>query len=470
MNSKALTILLLLVLTGCSIKAPQPVEPGITMPARYHNDTQEVPGSPTVVPWWLQFEDPFLDRMMTQLFAGNLALEQGLARLQRARAAFVAARAGLFPAASLDGEATRSRTAGGFTGDTYRGSLTVGYELDLWEKFAAQSEAAALTASASTGNLEALYLSLSAQLADLYFLAVEQRAQQKLTDESIAAFRDTLERVERRYRAGLVEAVDVYQARQNLLAAETRRPAIEANLKAAEHAIDILLGDYPGQDRFGRVDTLPREPARLPAGLPADLLTRRPDVRAALARVRAADAEIAAALAERLPAVNLLGALGHAGTETLAGPVSGNVWSLVAGLAMPVLDGGRRRAEVERREAAFDENLAAYRQTILVALREVEDSLVANRTTAEQIALQAEQTTAAEGSLRLALDRYLQGVTDYLPVLVAQARQLESRSELIRLRRQLVAARISLAKALGGEWMQDYSSRRVLAGRDASNE
>jgi len=105
-----------------------------------------------------------------------------------------------------------------------------------------------------------------------------------------------------------------------------------------------------------------------------------------------------------------------------------------------------------------------------VALREVEDSLVANRTTAEQIALQAEQTTAAEGSLRLALDRYLQGVTDYLPVLVAQARQLESRSELIRLRRQLVAARISLAKALGGEWMQDYSSRRVLAGRDASNE
>ena len=470
MNSKALTFLLLLVLTGCSIKAPQPVEPGIAMPARYHNDAEEVPASTVVVPWWLQFEDPFLDRMMTQLFAGNLALEQGLARLQRARAAFAVTRAGLFPAASLDGEGTRSRTAGGFTGDSYRGSLTVGYELDLWNKFAAQSEAAALTVSASTGDLEALYLSLSAQLADLYFLAVEQRAQQKLTDESIAAFRDTLERVERRYRAGLVEAVDVYQARQNLLAAKTRRPAIEANLKAAEHAIDVLLGDYPGQDRFGRIDTLPRNPARFPAGLPADLLTRRPDVRAALARVRAADAEIAAALAERLPAINLLGALGHARTETLVGPVSGDVWSLVAGLAMPVLDGGRRRAEVERREAAFDENLATYRQTILVAFREVEDGLVANRTTEEQIVLQTQQTTAAEGSLRLALDRYLQGVTDYLPVLVAQARQLESRSELIRLRRQLVSARISLAKALGGQWMKDYSSRGMSAERDANNE
>lgn len=465
-----LFLLLCLVLAGCAGREPTSLEATVAVPTRYVNDRAEPFDTPSLSPWWEMFDDPRLDDLMRRLFAGNLDLERSLARLRQAQAGFAVARAGQWPSATLNGEAARSRSPGGFVGDSYQGTLAVGYEVDLWRKFASRSEAAAAEVAASAADVQALYLSLSAQLADFYYLVVEQYAQRELILNSIAAFRDTLERVERRYRAGLVEAVDVYQARQNLRATEARLPAIEVQLRTAQHAMDVLLGEYPGQQELGVVEDLAEDPAQFPAGLPASLLARRPDVQAAFARVRAADAGVAAAIAERLPAISLLGSAGRARTETVAGLLSGSLWSLAADLSLPVLDGGRRRAEVDRRQALLEENLAAYRQTVLNAFREVENGLVANRTTEERIALLAEQTAAAESSLRLALDRYLQGVTDYLPVLVAQANQLESQSRLISARRQLISDRIALAKALGGRWMDTQLTRRLAAEQEETDE
>lgn len=465
-----LSLVFFLALTGCSVHAPVPIEPSVEAPVRYVNDLAEEPGAVFVSPWWEMFDDPRLDALMQRLFAENFDLDRGLARLRQAQAAFGVARSGLFPAAALSGEAARNRSRDGFVGDSYQGSLAVSYELDLWRKVAARSDAAAYEVAASAADLDVLYISLSAQLADLYYLVVEQHAQQELTRNSVAAFRDTLERVERRYRAGLVEAVDVYQARQNLLAAEARLPAIETRLRTATHAIDVLVGMYPGAEAIGPVEKLPKDPVQFPVGLPASLLARRPDVQAAFARVQAADAGVAAAIADRLPAINLLGSVGSSRTETAAGLLSGNIWRLVADLTLPVLDGGRRRAEVDRRQAQFDASLALYRQAVLNAYQEVENGLVANRTTETRIGILVDQTTAAEGSLRLALDRYMMGVTDYLPVLVAQANQLESRSQLITARRQLVSDRIALAKALGGQWMNQQMSRRMSAEWNETDE
>ena len=465
-----LFILIGLVLAGCAVHEPASIESVVKAPTRYVNDPAAEPATPLFDPWWKMFCDPRLDDLMARLFAGNLDLQRGLARLRQAQAGFAVTHAGQWPNAMLSGEAARNRSPGGFVGDSYQGALAVGYEVDLWRKFASRSEAAAAEVAASAADVEALYLSLSAQLADLYYLVVEQYAQRELIRNSIAAFRDTLERVERRYRAGLVEAVDVYQARQNLRATEARLPAIEVQLRTAQHAIDVLLGEYPDPQELGIVEDLAEDPAQFPAGLPASLLARRPDVQAAFARVRAADAGVAAAIADRLPAISLLGAAGRARTETVAGLLAGSIWSLGADLSLPILDGGRRRAEVERRQALLEENLAVYRQTVLNAFREVENGLVANRTTEERIALLAEQTAAAESSLRLALDRYLQGVTDYLPVLVAQANQLESQSRLISARRQLISDRIALAKALGGRWMDQQLTRRMTAEQEETDE
>lgn len=453
------------LLAGCSLHQPQPVELGFDVPQAYR---QAAEGEPSLVgtPWWQHFEDPRLDKLMTQLFAENLDIERAVARLQQARASLKGARASQWPTVTGSGQASRDRAATGTMSETTLGSLSVAYELDLWRKYASRSTAAHFAEEATAADVRALFLSMSAQLADLYFWAVEQQAQLELIAANQEAFRDTLERVERRYQAGLAAAVDVYQARQNLLAIAARRPEIEAQLAVAEHAIDVLLGSYPGAGTIARAEKLPQTPADFGVGLPADLLMRRPDVQAAFARLQASDAQLAAAIAERMPAVNLLGTLGRTSTELITGPLTGDFWSLLAGVTLPVVDGGRRRAEVERQEAVRREVLATYRQTVLNAFREVEDGLVANRTTEQRIAILADQVAAAESSLRLALDNYLNGLSDYLPVLVAQAGQISTQSQLLSARRQLVADRIALAKALGGHWMKEALTRRMSDEQD----
>jgi len=466
MQLKACLICLcVLLLAGCSLHQPQPVDLGFDVPHVYlQAGDGELSAAGT--PWWHVFEDSRLDQLMKQLFAENLGIEQAVARLQQARASLEGARASQRPTVTASGQASRDRSATGLITATVQGSLSAAYELDLWRKYASRSTAARFAEEATSADVRALFLSMSAQLANLYFLAVEQQAQLELVAANQEAFHDTLERVERRYRAGLTAAVAVYQARQNLLAVDARRPAIEAQLAAAEHAIDVLLGNYPGVGTTARAEKLPQAPADFGAGLPADLLMRRPDVQAAFARLQASDAQLAAAIADRMPAVNLLGILGRTSTELITGPLTGDFWSLLAGVTLPIVDGGRRRAEVERQEAVRREVLASYRQKVLNAFREVEDGLVANRTTEQRIAILADQVAAAESSLRLALDNYLNGLSYYLPVLVAQAGQISTQSQLLSARRQLVADRIALAKALGGHWMEEALTRRMSVEQD----
>ncbi|HSM00628.1 MAG TPA: TolC family protein, partial [Candidatus Limnocylindria bacterium] len=290
---------------------------------------------------------------------------------------------------------------------------------------------------------------------DLYYLAVEQRAQIQLTDGTIASFENTLDLVTRRYVQGLVSALDVYQARQNLSFAKASRPVFEANLAEAEHAIAVLLGRYPERDLAGKMAELPETPEAFPAGLPSQALARRPDVQAEFLRVQASDARVAQAIADRFPSFNLLGNYGRSRTSFSTGDVTGIFWNLLANAALPVIDGGRRKAEVDRTEAAFRESLARYRKVVLSSFQEVENALVNNRTTEERIRKLEERVDATGGTLRLSLDRYLLGISDYLPILTAQSADFTARSQLLAARRQLISDRISLARALGGDWMEE---------------
>jgi NodT family efflux transporter outer membrane factor (OMF) lipoprotein len=284
----------------------------------------------------------------------------------------------------------------------------------------------------------------------------------ELTDRNIAAFADTLERVESRYREGLVPALDVYQSRQNLAAARSRRPEFEKALAAAEHALAVLLGRYPGRGIVEKDRELPPAVPDFPAGLPSELLARRPDVQAGLLRLQASDARIAAAIADCFPALRLTGSYGGQSTELADLLASGNIfWNLLLNIAQPLFDGGRRAAEVDRSRAVFRENLAAYHQSVLAAFREVEDALTAGRTVQERIARLGEREEASAAALRLALDRYLQGLSDFLPVLTAQGLHFDAQSQLLAARRQFIADRITLARALGGVWMEQELAKGV---------
>jgi outer membrane protein TolC len=229
----------------------------------------------------------------------------------------------------------------------------------------------------------------------------------------------------------------------------------EQSLRVTENALAVLLGDYPGSQKLFQQATIPAAPPQLPVGLPADLLRNRPDIRAALLRVEAKDADVAAAIADRFPNFNLNGTYGVSRSNLTGSLITGDFWSLLLKLSQPVLDGGRRKAEVARNQAQFAELVAGYQQTVLRGFQEVEDALSGNRTGAAKILRLQEQEEASAAAQRLTLDRYMNGLDNYLPVLSSQIFNFNAQSQLLAAQRQLLSQRISLARALGGNWMAE---------------
>jgi len=465
-----LFVAMLSAMVGCTLHEPSPVTLPVDPPPGYLESRE---GGMTNAPterWWLAFQDEQLNRLMEELFRQNLELTQLIARLDQVESLVRINRSAQLPFLSSDGSLSRSQQPGlndDFIGNTEQLSLVAGFELDLWGKLKATTKAAQLDYAAGQEDLQTLYIGLSARLADLYFLAVEQRAQMALNDQLVASYVDTEQRVERRYRLGLAPAIDMYQSRQTQTAARSIRYLYEARLAEAEHAISVLLGRYPEQNKNGSLAELPAAPNLPGVGIPADLLNNRPDLRAALTRVEAADERVAAAIADRFPTISLSGSYGTLRQDVTAGLLTGEFWSLLGNLSMPIVDGGRRRAEVDRQQAALRESVAVYQQTVLNAFKDVEDALANNYATAQRLEQLAATAEATGATLRLSTDRYLAGLDDYLPVLTAQRTDFETRSNLLAAQRQLLVDRISLARALGGSWMQDQMNARLQTEKEA---
>jgi NodT family efflux transporter outer membrane factor (OMF) lipoprotein len=427
--------------------------------------------------WWKGFNDARLDSLIAEAFADNLDITAAYARMNQARAAVGVAASTRLPSLGINaggGRVRQSTLAGAVESDTYSLSAAAGYEVDLFRRLKARVDAARYDYLAAGEDLSAIHISISAQVADLYYLAVESRAQLKLAESAIAAFEDTLGRVERRYAFGLVPALDVYQSRQNLASARASRPVFASRLEVTEHALSVLLGRAPAHGFMADPDAGSGEgvgalpaPPEIGVGIPSSLLARRPDIRAAYLRLEASDRRVAAAVADRMPTFNLVGDFGGASNNVSTLLDSPNIlWNLLMQAALPVIDGGRRRAEVDRAEAVFDGSLAAYRSVILRSLAEVEDALSLGRGTTERITMLEARAAASGAALRLSLDRYMQGLSDYLPVLTAQQGYYDAESALIGARRDLISNRIQLARALGGDWPSELKGRdRALKGR-----
>ncbi|PLX86872.1 MAG: hypothetical protein C0618_08220 [Desulfuromonas sp.] len=463
--------LCLVLLTACSLHTPHELiapEPPDQYIEQSSSATSASPDS-----WWLSFNDPHLNRLMDELFAGNLELKQAFARLEQSRALLSASNSSRYPTLNLEGQKGRSQQpqlVGDATTDSWQVAASAAFEIDLWNRLASQHDAAAQDVSASIEDTKTLYLSLSAQLASLYYQVIGQRAQLALADQTIESFKETLSLVENRYKKGLVGSIDVYQARQSLSQVRANRHASESALAISEHAIAVLLGRYPDRQSAGDLHILPPVPDMFPTGLPADLLAQRPDLQAQLHRVAAADARIATAIAERFPRINLIGSYGRSHQEVTSGLIEGNFWNFLGQLTVPLLDAGRRKAEVTRSRAALDQAVSRYRQQVLIAFREVEDALTRNRTTELRITQLAATKRMTEATLRLARQRYRSGLTDYLPVLVAQRSNFDTHSQLLSARQQLLTERITLARALGGQWMNDHITQRLITKKADSHE
>ena len=396
--------------------------------------------------WWSGLADPVLDALLREALRQNLDVAEAAARVRRSRAVARATGAALLPQAGLAGEVTYTDPAEGPSSSFETAGAVASWEVDLFGRIASRTRAAARDADAAADELAAVRLSVTAEGADAYFRALEQRLQIALLEEQREAARALVELTELRFAQGAASAVDVLQQRAQLAGIEALVPPARAELRRAENRLDVLLGRAAdGADRVAAADypALPDLPA---VGVPAELLVRRPDLRALRARAVAGDYRIAAAVSERLPRLTLTGSYGYAGVFEPAGVVA----TAVASLFAPVVDFGARRAAVAEARAAREEAMAAFGRAYLQAIAEVDGVLYAEARKREEIALARRRVEALEATVAEARNRYVNGLSDYLPVLTAVEGLHEAQRELLAFRRELVGLRVALHRALGG--------------------
>ena len=452
----SLAVILLLVASCSPFKPRVRQSPAGELPPTFSLYTAE---SEPAKRWWEEFNDHELNALIIEMLSDNLTLKETWARLNQVRAQAVQAGAALYP--DLTGTAgasyTRQRSGNGsrktVSNDNYFLGAVSSYELDLWGRVRSGRESALLEASAAREDVNAAAMTLSAEVARRWVNIIAQRMQKRLLEHQLQTNLTFLELIELRFHMAMVSALDVYQQKQVVEDIMAEIPMVEAREQLLRHELALLLGKPPQTFLNISREDLPK-PIEIPAtGLPADLLSARPDLRAAWMRLWAADWQVAAARADRLPAISLT-AQAHYGEGDMDVLFDNWLLSLAGNLTAPIFDGKRRAAEVDRSLAVVDEKVSAYRRTVLTAIKEVEDALVTESKQREHIKGLDKVTAAARKALKEAGNRYRKGLNDYLPVLTQLLKVQDLERNLIQQQANLLGARISLYRALGGTWTE----------------
>jgi NodT family efflux transporter outer membrane factor (OMF) lipoprotein len=446
---------LTLVLGACA-SLQQPVAPTAPeTPVAW--TTATVASTPTpLTRWWDRFGDPILSTQVERALRASTDIETAAARLRQARAQRDLSAAALAPTVSAGASAQASRSEGRPATEQYRIGVDASWEPDLWGGTSATVEAAEAAAQASAATLAATRLAVAAEAALNVLQWHGLLARLAIAQANLASQEQTLQIVQWRAQAGLVTQLDVEQARTAVEQTRAQIPALQTGVGQTLNALAVLAARAPGslQRELASAEgaVQPEAPADLALAMPAEVLRQRPDVRAAERQLAAAAARVEAADTARLPSLNLGGSIGISALSLGAlGPGAG-VASLAASVNLPLLDGGRIRAQVRVQEAAQAEAAASYRATVLGALQDVEDTLVALRGTREQLASQRQAAAAARTAATLAEQRYRSGLVDFQNVLQTQRARLSADDGVATTLTSLNTLHVRLYKALGGGW------------------
>jgi multidrug efflux system outer membrane protein len=473
---------LLLALCSCTV-GPEHRKPNVTelTPADWRWKLAEPKDAAPKGAWWKIFNDPVLDELETNAMARNQDLRAAVARVDEARAAARLSRSAFFPSLSLDPSFRRERTSGNLPTpipidvpsahlDTFSVPFDLSYEIDLWGRIRRSFQAARAQAQASVSDYENAMLSLTADVAVNYFRLRSLDSELAMLRRTIE-LRDTQVRIlQERFSAGTIQEIDVAQARTESASARAELADVERQRNEILHALALLCGKAASSFEVaacpvarhsnvasplsGSAGILPAPV--VPPGLPAELLERRPDIARAERNLAASSAKIGVARAAYFPALRLTGQAGYlsAEVEDLFSADS-RVWSVGPGVSLPLFNAGRTAAEVKQAEAGYQAALANYRQTVLTAFREVEDSLVEITLREKQSVAQAEAVASAQRVAALAKARYEAGTADYLRLLDADRELLRHERTEKQLEGQRLSASVRLIKALGGGWDAD---------------
>lgn len=406
--------------------------------------------------WWKAFGDPALDDLVARAERGNPGIQAAAARLAQARAtaritdADRAPQAGLQAGASrsggaADGAAGRARTLG-------TAAALFSYEIDLFGKLARASEAARLDAESQAALLQGARLLVQAEVAQSYLALRALDVERALVRGTVAAYRETLDLTERRFRAGDVAELDVARVRTEAAATESEAIALDRRRAELESAIAVLVGEVSSGFHIPPSEWNTALPT-IPAGVPGTLLARRPDVAAARQSLAAAQQRVGVAKAAWFPDIALTASGGYASTELSdLFKWSARAWGAGALLALPLLDGGRREAGVAASTARLEEAVARYREQVLAAFRDVEDQLAAIALLSRQAEAQAEAVSSAARTTALSDVRYRNGLVSQLELLDARRSELRNRRAALQVRSAQYQATVGLVRALGGAW------------------
>lgn len=458
MYRRILIMTILLTAAGCSgLQPEQRTGPPVDMPDRYTLYTAAEKGPDR---WWQAFGSVELNRLVEAALSGNFDIQTAWTRLRQADAVARQAGAGRQPTVdtTASAEATRRQTrlSGSGpretdSGETWTVGLAAAYEVDLWGRVRARQTAEQLNTQAAREDLEAAAVTIAAAVVETWIDILTARRQTAILRQQIQLNTDLLDLQRLRFANGAAKALDVSQQRQALAAVKADLPLLQRTEQQRINQLALQLGRASADGLEIKQKTLPALIPVPAAGLPADLLAARPDIRAAGLRLRSADWQVSAARADRLPAVALSGqAAFSSGRLDLL--FSNWAAGLAASLTGPLFDGGRRSAEVDRTRAVARERLAAYAATVAGAVREVEDNLVGEARQREYLALLKDQLKAARLTLKAARLEYRNGQSDYLTYLTARTSVQNLERRLVGEQANLIKDRVALYRTLGGNW------------------
>ena len=413
--------------------------------------------------WWKSLDSSQLNALIAKAFAESPDLDRTFAHLLQQQALIGIAHAAQTVQASVNGAVTREKQLSLFssgTGTTMNGSFAASYEIDLWNRLEQGEKAAHFFTRASREDVRTAYIMLSGRIAETYVTWIEQNRQfeSAATRTEIAAAR--LRMTEKRYRQGLAVAEDIYRARQAQATAARERSAAGSAVNKSRHELAALTATFPADFQLNPKEDLPHQPALPAVGLPSDLLLMRPDLRRAFYTVHARDAQVAQAIAAQFPSFSITAAVGGAGLSF--GPVSasGAIWKLAMQAAMPLLDGGRIDADIDRNKAVLQEELAMFRSALFTAVKEVEDALALFRETGRFLKETQDELASVRATVALIKARYASGLTDALDLLNGREMLEQARSRLFGARKAHLSAYITLVRSLGGNWPDAYIRHR----------
>ncbi len=463
--NRTLPLLLSLGLVGCYVVGPDYVRPKTQTP-KHWRFTVAVAKETANLAWWKQLNDHVLDNLIEQALASNLDLTIAIAHVQQFMGVYGATRANLFPQIFAQANYERQQTSSQNIAEL---GAALFWELDIWGQLRRAKEAAYADLLAQEAVRDAVILTLVSAVAQTYITLVTLDKSLQITHQTVAVLDKANRIAKARFKQGFASEIEVSQSDSELERRRAQIPFFEQHIAQTEHALRLLLGRTPGSISRGLSLSELTLPV-VPAGLPSELLARRPDIKQAEQHLIAANARIGVARGEFFPKIRLTGTIGQTSLELAQLFVPGaNFWSVGSHLLGPIFTAGRIAGQVQAAEAAQRAALAGYQRAILSAFREFEDGLVASTKSNERQALQLRRVEALETYVRLSRIRYEEGYDTYLEVIDALRQHYEGQLEWAQARSDTFTALIQLYRVMGGGWTAAaYDTVRLPATKPAA--